>query len=195
MKYIAIFCGSSLGINPVFAEQAELLGRELVKHGYGIVYGGGNVGLMGAVADSVLDAGGEVIGVIPEFLSLKELEHLAITQVHRVKTMSERKDMMNELCDGVITLPGGFGTLDEYFEMLTLGQLSQHKKGVALLNTEGYYDPLIKMVDNMIDNGFLKDEYRDIFIVDKQVIPLISKIKNYKAPLNEKWAEPKIIKR
>lgn len=195
MKYIAIFCGSSLGINPVFAEQAEILGRELVKHGYGIVYGGGNVGLMGAVADSVLDAGGEVIGVIPEFLSLKELEHLAITQVHRVKTMSERKDMMNELCDGVITLPGGFGTLDEYFEMLTLGQLSQHKKGVALLNTEGYYDPLIKMVDNMIDNGFLKDEYRDIFIVDKQVIPLISKIKNYKAPLNEKWAEPKIIKR
>ena len=195
MKYIAIFCGSSLGINPVFAEQAELLGRELVKHGYGIVYGGGNVGLMGAVADSVLDAGGEVIGVIPEFLSLKELEHLAITQVHRVKTMSERKDMMNELCDGVITLPGGFGTLDEYFEMLTLGQLSQHKKGVALLNTEGYYDPLIKMVVNMIDNGFLKDEYRDIFIVDKQVIPLISKIKNYKAPLNEKWAEPKIIKR
>lgn len=195
MKYIAIFCGSSLGINPVFAEQAELLGRELVKHGYGIVYGGGNVGLMGAVADSVLDAGGEVIGVIPEFLSLKELEHLAITQVHRVKTMSERKDMMNELCDGVITLPGGFGTLDEYFEMLTLGQLSQHKKGVALLNTEGYYDPLIKMVDNMIDNGFLKNEYRDIFIVDKQVIPLISKIKNYKAPLNEKWAEPKIIKR
>lgn len=195
MKYIAIFCGSSLGINPVFAEQAELLGRELVKHGYGIVYGGGNVGLMGAVADSVLDAGGEVIGVIPEFLSLKELEHLAITEVHRVKTMSERKDMMNELCDGVITLPGGFGTLDEYFEMLTLGQLSQHKKGVALLNTEGYYDPLIKMVDNMIDNGFLKDEYRDIFIVDKQVIPLISKIKNYKAPLNEKWAEPKIIKR
>ena len=195
MKYIAIFCGSSLGINPVFAEQAELLGRELVKHGYGIVYGGGNVGLMGAVADSVLDAGGEVIGVIPEFLSLQELEHLAITQVHRVKTMSERKDMMNELCDGVITLPGGFGTLDEYFEMLTLGQLSQHKKGVALLNTEGYYDPLIKMVDNMIDNGFLKDEYRDIFIVDKQVIPLISKIKNYKAPLNEKWAEPKIIKR
>lgn len=195
MKYIAIFCGSSLGINPVFAEQAELLGRELVKHGYGIVYGGGNVGLMGAVADSVLDAGGEVIGVIPEFLSLKELEHLAITQVHRVKTMSERKDMMNELCDGVITLPGGFGTLDEYFEMLTLGQLSQHKKGVALLNTEGYYDSLIKMVDNMIDNGFLKDEYRDIFIVDKQVIPLISKIKNYKAPLNEKWAEPKIIKR
>lgn len=195
MKYIAIFCGSSLGINPVFAEQAELLGRELVKHGYGIVYGGGNVGLMGAVADSVLDAGGEVIGVIPEFLSIKELEHLAITQVHRVKTMSERKDMMNELCDGVITLPGGFGTLDEYFEMLTLGQLSQHKKGVALLNIEGYYDPLIKMVDNMIDNGFLKDEYRDIFIVDKQVIPLISKIKNYKAPLNEKWAEPKIIKR
>lgn len=195
MKYIAIFCGSSLGINPVFAEQAELLGRELVKHGYGIVYGGGNVGLMGAVADSVLDAGGEVIGVIPEFLSLKELEHLAITQVHRVKTMSERKDIMNELCDGVITLPGGFGTLDEYFEMLTLGQLSQHKKGVALLNTEGYYDSLIKMVDNMIDNGFLKDEYRDIFIVDKQVIPLISKIKNYKAPLNEKWAEPKIIKR
>lgn len=187
MKYIAVFCGSAIGRSPIFAQQAELLGKALVKHGYGIIYGGGNVGLMGVVADSIINAGGEVIGVIPEFLSLKELEHKTLTKIYRVKTMGERKDMMNKMCDAVITLPGGFGTLDEYFEMLTLGQLSQHKKPVALLNTDGYYNPLIVMVENMVENGFLNDEYRGLFIMDKDIEPLLTKIENYAAPLYEKW--------
>lgn len=193
MKYIAIYCGSATGNEPIFAEQAALLGQTLVKHGYGIVYGGGNVGLMGIIADSVIRAGGEVIGVIPKFLSRKELEYKGVTKMHRVETMGERKDMMNDICDAVITLPGGFGTLDEYFEMLTLGQLSQHKKPVALLNTDGYYNPLIVMIENMIENGFLKNEYREIFVVDRDVESLIAKIENYIAPSNEKWFELQMI--
>lgn len=189
-KYIAVYCGSAEGNKAVFAQQAEMLGQELVRHGYGIVYGGACVGLMGVVADAALKAGGRVVGVIPEFLKRKELEHTGVTAMHVVKTMDERKNLMNELCCGVITLPGGFGTMDEYFEMLTLGQLSRHAKPVALLNTEGYYDPLVMLIENMVDNGFLKDEYRSMFLVDSDVKRLVAKISAYEAPLNEKWFLP-----
>jgi len=189
MKYIAVFCGSSTGNNPIFVQQASLLGEELAKRGYGIVFGAGKTGLMGIIADAVLKAGGEVIGVIPEFLKIKELEHTGITRTHVVKTMEERKTLMNELCDAVITLPGGFGTMDEYFEMLTLGQLSQHTKPVALLNTEGYYDPLIELTENMIRYGFLKEEYRQLILVESDIDKLIRGIEEYIAPANEKWFE------
>lgn len=192
MKYITIFCGSAMGNNPVYAQQATLLGKTLVKRGYGIVYGAGKVGLMGTVADSVLNSGGEVVGVIPEFLKIKELLHTGITKTYVVKTMEERKTLMNELCNAVITLPGGFGTMDEYFELLTLGQLSRHRKPVALLNTGGYYDSLLAFTENMIVSGFLKDEYRRLLLVDDDANRLIDKIEQYEAPANEKWFEPQV---
>lgn len=192
MKYITIFCGSATGNDPVYAEQAALLGEALVKRGYGIVYGAGKVGLMGTVADSVLRAGGEVVGIIPEFLKIKELLHTGITKTYVVKSMEERKTLMNELCNAVITLLGGFGTMDEYFELLTLGQLSRHRKPVALLNTLGYYDALLAFTENMITSGFLKDEYRRLLLVDDDVDRLIDKIEQYEAPANEKWFEPQI---
>ena len=195
MKYIAIFCGTAIGNKPVFSQQADLLGSKLVEYGYGIVYGGAGVGLMGVVADSVLKAGGEVIGVIPQFLKRKELEHNKITKTYVVDTMDARKRLMNELCSGVITLPGGFGTMDEYFEMLTLGQLALHKKPVALLNTDGYYNPLLIQVENMIENGFLKEEYRELLLVDSDVDRLLDSMNTYAAPKNEKWFEPQMINR
>jgi uncharacterized protein (TIGR00730 family) len=192
MKYIAIFCGSASGNDPVYAQQASLLGEVLVRRGYGIIYGAGKVGLMGTIADSILAAGGEVIGVIPEFLKVKELLHTGVTKIHTVKTMEERKALMNEMCDAVITLPGGFGTMDEYFEVLTLGQLSRHKKPVALLNTNGYYDSLLSFTENMIEAGFLKDEYRKLLLVESDIEKLIDKIEEYEAPANEKWFEPQL---
>ncbi len=192
MKYIAIFCGSASGNDPVYAQHASLLGEVLVRRGYGIIYGAGKVGLMGTIADSILAVGGEVIGVIPEFLKVKELLHTDITKTYTVKTMEERKALMNEMCDAVITLPGGFGTMDEYFEVLTLGQLSRHKKPVALLNTNGYYDSLLTFTENMIEAGFLKDEYRKLLLVESDIEKLIDKIEEYEAPTNEKWFEPQL---
>lgn len=189
MKYISVFCGSSSGVEAIFIEQATLLGKTLAHKGYGIVYGGARVGLMGAVANGALNEGGEVIGVIPGFLQQKELEHKQLSQIHIVETMHERKAMMNELCDAIIALPGGYGTLEELFEMLTWGQLALHKKPVALLNVEGYYDPLVAMTEKMIEKGFLKEEYRDLLIVDDNIERLLYKMENFVPPRNEKWFE------
>lgn len=191
MKYISIFCGSSSGAEKIFTEQAIILGKTIARKGYGIVYGGAHVGLMGAVADGALSEGGEVIGIIPGFLQKKELEHKRLTRIYIVDTMHERKAMMNDLCDGVIALPGGYGTMDELFEMLTWGQLSLHKKPIALLNVEGFYDPLITLSETMIQKGFLKEEYRELLIVDSIIEKLLFKMENYIPPKNEKWFEPK----
>lgn len=189
MKYISVFCGSSSGVEAIFIEQATLLGKTLAHRGYGIVYGGARVGLMGAVANGALNEEGEVIGVIPGFLQQKELEHTQLSRIHIVETMHERKAMMNELCDAVIALPGGYGTLEELFEMLTWGQLALHKKPVALLNVEGYYDPLVAMTEKMIEKGFLKKEYQDLLIVDDNIERLLYKMENFVPPKNEKWFE------
>jgi uncharacterized protein (TIGR00730 family) len=191
MKYISVFCGSSSGTEKIFTEQATILGRTIARKGYGIVYGGAHVGLMGAVADGALSEGGEVIGVLPGFLQEKELEHKHLSQIYIVDTMHERKAMMNKLCDAVIALPGGYGTMEELFEMLTWGQLSLHKKPVALLNIEGFYDPLIALSEIMIEKGFLKEEYRDLLIVDNIIDKLLLKMENYVPPKNEKWFETK----
>lgn len=190
MKYISIFCGSASGFDSIYQEQAYQLGKELVARGYGLVYGGARVGLMGAVADGVLDNGGKVIGIIPKFLQSKELEYVGLTELHVVETMHERKAMMNEKSDGIIALPGGYGTMEELFEMLTWAQLSLHKKAVSILNTKGYYNDLLSLSDTMIKNGFLKEDYRHLLIVDDQIKPLLDKIDNYKAPKNDKWFEP-----
>lgn len=189
MKYISIFCGSSSGSCNVFAEQATKLGQTIAQKGYGIIYGGARVGLMGAVADGALSNGGEVIGVIPEFLKKKELEHTNLTKLHVVETMHERKAMMNELCDAVIALPGGYGTLEELFEMLTWAQLAIHKKPVGLLNTQGFYDPLLMMSQRMVEKGFLKKEYENLLIVAESSEQLLEKMESFTPLPNDKWSE------
>jgi uncharacterized protein (TIGR00730 family) len=143
MKRITVFCGSSSGTEEIYTTQATLLGETLAIRNIELVYGGAKVGLMGAVADGVLNQGGKVIGVLPNFLGAKEIAHPKLTELILVATMHERKTKMNDLCDGVIVLPGGFGTLDELFEMLTWAQLGLHKKPIAILNVDGYYDALI----------------------------------------------------
>lgn len=190
MRYISVFCGSSSGNEEIFVEQATLLGQVIARRGYGVVYGGAHVGLMGAVANGALSEGGEVLGVIPEFLKKKELQHQKLSRVYVVETMHERKALMNKLSDGVIALPGGYGTLEELFEMLTWAQLALHKKPVGLLNIDGFYEPLIEMSQKMIEKGFLKDEYRNLLLVDDNSSGLLDKMEAFVPLLNDKWFEP-----
>lgn len=187
MKNIAVFCGSSSGSEPVFSEKATLLGQAIAQRGYGIVYGGAHVGLMGAVADGALQAGGEVTGIIPEFLKKKELDHNHLTQIHIVETMHERKALMCEMSDGIIALPGGYGTMDELFEMLTWAQLSLHKKPIGILNINGFYDPLVTLSERMIEKQFVKKEYRNLWIIEDNIEVLLNKMSVYVAPVNDKW--------
>jgi uncharacterized protein (TIGR00730 family) len=187
MKRITVFCGSSSGTEENYTSQAILLGQTLAKRNIELVYGGANVGLMGAVADGVLNAGGKAIGVLPNFLRSKEIAHKQLTELILVDTMHERKTKMNDLCDGVIALPGGFGTLDELFEMLTWGQLGLHKKPIAILNIDGYYDALIVFVQTMTDKGLLKEVNQQMLLVSDTIDDLLDKMENYAAPTVGKW--------
>ncbi|RZK84382.1 MAG: TIGR00730 family Rossman fold protein [Pedobacter sp.] len=171
MKRVTVFCASSFGTDPEFEKQAFLLGKTLADNGIGLVYGGANVGLMGAVANGALQGNGEVIGVLPHFLQQKELAHNGLTELILVETMHERKTKMNDLSDGVIALPGGFGTLEELFEILTWGQLGLHKKPVAILNSNGFYNELIAFIDTMVNKGVLKAVNRDMLIVSDTIPP------------------------
>lgn len=190
MKRIVVFCGSSAGHNPVYMEQATLLGAALAQKNLTLVYGGAKVGLMGAVADGALKAGGSVIGVLPHFLQQKELAHEGLTELILVDTMHERKTKMNELCDGVIALPGGFGTMEELFEMLTWGQLGLHKKPVGLLNVNGFYDTLVELSKTMTSNGFLSAENRDMLLCSNDISDLLQQMEQYQPPANSKWITP-----
>ncbi|WP_445432524.1 LOG family protein [Chryseobacterium indoltheticum] len=187
MKSITVFCGSSFGSDEIYKEQAILLGQTLAKQNIQLVYGGANVGLMGAVADGVLLKGGKAIGVLPHFLQSKEIAHQDLTELILVETMHERKTKMNDLCDGVIVLPGGYGTLEEFFEMITWAQLGLHKKPIAILNINGFYDDLIKLVQNMVDKGFLKQINQEMLLVSDSIDELLEKMKNYRAPSVGKW--------
>lgn len=187
MKRVTVFCGSSSGSDNNFKIQADLLGRTLAKKGIELVYGGANVGLMGAVADGVLHEGGKVIGVLPGFLKSKEIAHEGLTELILVESMHERKTKMNELSDGVIALPGGYGTLEELFEMITWAQLGLHKKPVALLNMDGFYDSLIALVQTMVDKGFLKEVNQQMLLISSDIEDLIEKMENYVAPTVGKW--------
>lgn len=187
MKRVTVFCGSSFGTDEIYKTQAFLLGNKLAEENIGLVYGGANVGLMGAVADGVLEKGGEVFGVLPNFLRSKEIAHDHLTELFLVETMHERKTKMNELCDGVIALPGGFGTLEEFFEMLTWAQLGLHKKPIAILNIDGFYDSLITFIQTTVDKGFLKQVNQDMLIVSDNIEELLDKMKNYEAPTVGKW--------
>ena len=187
MKRITVFCGSSSGTEEIFTTQATLLGKTLAKRNIELVYGGAKVGLMGAVADGVLSQGGKAIGVLPNFLGSKEIAHPKLTELILVETMHERKTIMNDLCDGVIALPGGFGTLDELFEMLTWGQLGLHKKPIAILNVDGYYDALITFVQTMTDKGLLKEVNQQMLLVSDTIDDLLEKMENYVPPTVGKW--------
>lgn len=187
MKRITVFCGSSTGKDPNYAKQATALGQTLAKRNIGLVYGGAQVGLMGAVADGVLAGGGSVTGVIPRFLGSKEIAHDNLTELIFVHTMHERKQRMYEISDGFIALAGGFGTMDELLEMCTWAQLGLHQKPIGLLNTMGFYNHLIGLLDNMVKEGFLKDANRNMILVSADLDDLPSQMEAYKAPHVKKW--------
>jgi uncharacterized protein (TIGR00730 family) len=191
MKRVTVFCGSSFGNEAIYKEQATLLGQTLAKHNIELVYGGANVGLMGAVADGVLNEGGKAIGVLPNFLRSKEIAHLGLSELILVESMHERKTKMNDLCDGVIALPGGFGTLEELFEMVTWAQLGLHKKPIAILNINGFYDSLIELTHIMVEKGFLKNVNQEMLLVSDNIEDLLHKMKNYVAPTVGKWIDKK----
>lgn len=187
MKYICVFCGSSSGADPVYREAAEAMGQAIVQRCYGLVYGGGKVGLMGKVADTVMAAGGEAIGVIPEFLASKEIAHPQLTQLHVVESMHDRKALMAKLSDGFIALPGGYGTLEEFCEVLTWSQLGLHQKPMGLLNVAGYYDALLTLFDRAVTDRFLQPELRGIVLDANQPNILLDRMETYQPTPVEKW--------
>lgn len=179
MKRLAVYCGSATPADPIYIESARMVGRELAARGIGLVYGGGRLGLMGAVADATLAAGGEVIGVIPEALVGSEVAHRGCTELHVVPGMHERKRMFTDLSDGFITIPGGVGTMDELWEAISWSQLGYHNKPVGLLNVAGFYDQLIAFNRQMIEVGFIREQHAGIMIVDETMDGLLGKMANY----------------
>ena len=189
MKRISIFCGSSRGTDPLYVEAAEGFARMLVERGIGIVYGGSNVGIMGALADAAMAAGGEVIGVIPEALVRKEKAHDGITDLRIVGTMHERKAVMADLAEGFVGLPGGLGTLDEFFEICTWAQLGIHEFPCALLDVDGFFQPLLGFLDQVVERGFLSAEHRRMILVDADPDRLLEACVAYRAPTGPKWMD------
>ncbi len=189
MNSVCVFCGSSTGNDPAYAEAAQQLGRVLAEGDITLVYGGGHVGLMGVVADAALGAGGEVIGVMPKALVDREIGHTGLTKLHVVSSMHERKAMMSELSEGFVALPGGNGTLEEFFEVLTWAQLGEHGKPCGLLNVAGYFDPLLTVFDRMVDREFLKQEHRDLVLVERDPATLLARFEAYEPPRNVKWID------
>ena len=178
MKRICVYCGSKAGDHPVYREAATALGEALVRRDLGLVFGGGRIGLMGAVADAVMAAGGEAIGVIPEALMAVEVGHAGLTELRVVGTMHERKAAMADLADGFIAMPGGFGTMEEFFEMTTWSQLGLNSKPLGLLNTEGYYDALLGFVEHAVAEGFVRPGHRDLIVADEDPDGLINALQS-----------------
>jgi uncharacterized protein (TIGR00730 family) len=190
MQHICVFCGSSAGSNPAYAEAARVMGRELVARGMGLVYGGGHVGLMGVVADAVLEAGGEAIGVIPHSLAAREIAHQRLTTLHVVASMHERKAMMADLADAFVAMPGGFGTYEELFEAITWTQLGLHKKPCGLLNVAGFYDPVIRFIDHAVAEHFIRPQHRAALLVEQEPARLIDALQSVTLPEVPKWIRP-----
>ncbi|MFT5257175.1 MAG: hypothetical protein ACI9KF_000800 [Arenicella sp.] len=182
LKKIVVFCGSSVGFSPIYKEAAIALGNYFAENNIGLVYGGGKIGMMGVLADTILAHNGEVIGVIPRLLEKEEVVHAGVEEMIVCKKMSERKVIMSKLVDGYITLPGGFGTLDELFEALTLGQLQIEQKPIGLLNVNGFFDAILLQLDKMVDEGYLKPAGRSLLLVAASVTELMQKMDAYKAP-------------
>jgi uncharacterized protein (TIGR00730 family) len=187
MKSITVFCGASEGENPIYKQIGLETGKLLANHSIEVVFGGGKIGIMGAVADGALSAGGHVTGVIPKFLRTKEVTHYGVTNLHVVETMHERKMLMHQLSQGVMALPGGYGTLDELFEILTWAQLGMHQYPIGLLNVNGYFNHLHAFVNHMCNEGFLNATVRDLILVDDNAERLLERMKNYQAPEIYKW--------
>lgn len=187
MKSITVFCGASEGNNPIYRHTGYQTGKILAEKKLSVIFGGGKIGIMGAVADGALDHGGEVIGVIPTFLRTKEVTHYGVTQLHVVSSMHERKMLMHRLSDAILALPGGYGTLDELFEILTWAQLGMHEYPIGLLNINGYFNHLVEFIDHMCAEGFLSDTIRNLIMVDNDVERLLERMQHYVAPDLYKW--------
>ncbi len=187
MKSVCIFCGANFNGDPLLKQAVELLAEVLVNRNISLVYGGGKVGVMGILADAVLGLGGKAIGVIPQFLMDKEVGHPGLTELHIVENMHERKQLMNDLCDAIIMLPGGFGTLEEFFEALTWLQLGLHNHPTGILNVNGFYDLLLQQMDLMVEQRFLKPANRKLVITSGDPIELITLLEDCKVEPDEVW--------
>ena len=190
MNSVAVYCGASSGSQEIYVRQAQAMGQELASQGLTLVYGGGRAGLMGAVADAALAAGGRVVGVIPSFLADKELAHQGCTELHVVDSMHQRKLLMADLADGFVAMPGGFGTLEELFEVLTWGQLGLHGKPVGLLNVEGFYDGLLSLLAHMVSQQFLRPENQAQVLAHTNPHILLAAMRDFQPPRLEKWLTP-----
>ena len=186
---ICVFCGANYGKRPSYRESARRVGEILAERGITLVYGGGNVGLMGALADACLERGGRVVGVIPRALKEKEIAHKNLSEMHVVGSMHERKAMMADLADAFLTLPGGFGTWDEFCEALTWSQLGLQKKACAFLNVEGYYDALLAMAQRAAEDGFIRPEHCELLLVETDPERIIERLQDYEVPYVPKWVD------
>lgn len=191
MKRVCVFCGANKGSIPAYADAVRRIGKTLAKRKIGVVYGGGNIGLMGLLADTVLSAGGEVVGVIPRFMKKQEVAHEDLTQLFVVGSMHHRKAKMEVLSDGFIALPGGIGTLEEFFEVWSWAQLGIHVKPFGILNVAGYFNPLIAMMDHIVSQGFMKQKHRDMVSVDSDIDALLDKMEAYRSPKQTAWMDLK----
>lgn len=189
-RRLCVFCGSSPGFHSSDAAVAAQFAGLCAGQGVEVVYGGGSVGLMGVVANSALAAGGKVIGVIPEFLATRELLHAGLTELHIVPSMHARKALMAELADGFVALPGGLGTFEELFEVLTWAQLGLHRKPIGLLNSRGFFQGFLTQVERAIQDGFCRPEHRELFIVDDDPVRLLTRMEAYQPPVLPKWVTP-----
>ena len=189
LKRICVFCGSNPGNDPAYLQAAAALGRSIVAHAYELVYGGAAVGLMRAVADAALQAGGHVIGVMPKALVDKEIAHKNLSELHEVSSMHERKALMEDLSDGFIAMPGGVGTLEEIFEIWTWAQLGHHAKPLAFLNVAGFYDPLCAFLDHQRSEGFVRKGHHDMAVFSDDADHILRVFANYDAPDLPKWVE------
>ncbi|MEM7358879.1 MAG: TIGR00730 family Rossman fold protein [Pseudomonadota bacterium] len=183
---IAVYCGSSSGASPAYRDSATKLGQAMLARNIGLVYGGASIGVMGQIADTVLQGGGQVTGVIPEALAGLEIAHSDISELIVVRSMHERKALMAERADGFIALPGGLGTMEELFEVLTWAQLGMHNKPCAMLNVNGYYDSLVGLLDTMVEQGFVKPLHRELLLVENEVSPLLDRMQQYRPPKVDK---------
>lgn len=182
MQRLCVYCGSKAGQDAVYSQTAQQLAAVMIDRGQGLVFGGGSVGLMGVMADAILAAGGEVIGVIPQFLATRELLHPGVPDMRVVASMHERKALMAELADGFLALPGGFGTFEELLETITWAQLGLHRKPIGLLNTAGYFDPLVAMFDQAVDVGFLAAHHRGLYVVESEPAALLDRLATHVMP-------------
>ena len=189
MKNLCVFCGSQFGNRPEYEVAARLLGLELAGRGIRLIYGGGRVGLMGVVADAVMAAGGEVVGVIPEFLMQKEIGHVGLTELHVVDSMHSRKAKMAELADGFVALPGGFGTFEEFFEVLTWAQLGLHNKPVGLLDVADFYLPMVAFLRHSAAQGFIRNDHLSLIVHAREPEDLIQRLSGYQAVTVPKWLD------